>query len=144
MSARLSKTEIVSREVLERLVEVRFHEAKVLCEKRFFAGAVYLAGYAVECELKVAICVRLDLDMLPATFRSHDLELLLLHSGLQNKLKMREEVAESFKKICGMWNGKMDLRYEDPNKIGENDAHLFLEWVGHSTKGVLPWLREMI
>ena len=143
MSPHLSKTEVVSRDVLERLVDVRLGEAAALRKAGFLAAAIYIGGYALECKLKGAICTLLDLTMLPATFKTHDLELLLLHGGLHNKLKANEEVDERFKKICGMWNGKMDLRYEDPSVIGDKDVRLFFEWVEHPDRGVIPWLRTM-
>lgn len=144
MTPRLSKTEAVSRDILRGLVAIRLDEAKVLREAGFFAGAIYLGGYALECQLKVMICRTLDLDMLPATFKTHDLELLLLHGGLHNKLKTNELVDESFKKICGMWNGKMDLRYQNPNNTRDEDTRLFFEWTVHPQRGVIPWLRTMI
>jgi HEPN domain-containing protein len=42
----------------KRLAELRLREAKVLLAKRYYAGAYYLAGYAVECALKACIAQR--------------------------------------------------------------------------------------
>lgn|GEM_PF-5788650 len=81
MAPQLSTKPIVLREVLAELVSARLSEAKVLVGAGHPAAAIYLAGYAVECCLKVAICKTLGWDALRGTFRTHDLESLMLHSG---------------------------------------------------------------
>jgi HEPN domain-containing protein len=45
----------MNRADLQQLAELRITEAKVLLDNGFYAGAYYLAGYAVECALKACI-----------------------------------------------------------------------------------------
>ena len=40
---------------LENLVDIRVSEAQVLLESENFQGSYYLAGYAIECAIKVCI-----------------------------------------------------------------------------------------
>lgn len=142
----LSKDPIVERSVLQRLGRTRLKEAEVLREAKCYAGAIYLAGYAVECYLKVAICVALDWQELTETFASHDLELLLRHSGLDRKIRRNRRVHHSFGKIQGIWTltRKNATRYRDPRDFKEVDADRFLEWVSHKQHGVVPWLEKRI
>jgi hypothetical protein len=138
---------VVDKDVLERLVDSRLQEAKALSERGCFAGCVYLAGIAVECCLKAAICQTLDCDGLPATFKSHDLDALLLHSGLKRRMKREApDVHDSFVKIQGFWTmkGKESIRYIDPGNYGSDDAEAFLSWVTDATRGVVPWLKRQI
>jgi len=48
---------------------------------------MFLGGCALECLLKAAICATLKLDGLPAAFKTHDLEALLLYSGFRGELE---------------------------------------------------------
>ena len=53
-----------------------------LCSRRF-ASAIAMGVYSLEIHLKVRICKRLNLEALPKPFEIHDLEGLLVLSGLQ-------------------------------------------------------------
>ncbi len=142
--ATISKTLIIDREVLERLGDARLSEARAL-QDRHFAGCIYLAGYAIECWLKVAICKTLECDRLPGAFKVHDLEALLLYSGLKRRLEAEINVHRCWRQIVGMWvlEGDEAFRYRDPLTITQGDATDFLEWVS-GTHGVLTWLKGRI
>lgn len=70
-------------------------EAESLCRNLYPDGAFYLAGYAVELYLKAKICEHFDLpdfyekyapkSDLSKTFLIHNLERLMLFSGLSTK-----------------------------------------------------------
>jgi HEPN domain-containing protein len=133
---------IVEKDVLRRLAESRLNEAQALDRAGHYQGAIYLAGYAVECWLKVAICQTLDWEGLHETFKSHDLKHLLLHSGLVRRIDKASAVSRSFKQIIGMWpkDGGVELRYRDPQSYSEEQARVFLQWVTGEKEGVVPWL----
>ncbi len=40
---------------LEKIVDIRIKEAKVLFDAECYEGAYYLAGYALECAIKACI-----------------------------------------------------------------------------------------
>ena len=73
MAAQLSGKFLIERGRLRELVELRLREAQTLLDAELYVGAIYLAGYAVECELKHSICVVLDWSHLRTTFKTHDL-----------------------------------------------------------------------
>ena len=142
MPPQLSKDFVVGHKTLLDIADLRWREGEVLKTSGLPQGAVYLAGYAIECLLKAVICKTLDLDRLPATFKSHDLELLLLHSGLERRLRADAAVDENFNKVISLWQveGRNAIRYADPaNPI---DADSFWRLAGDEKVGVLPWLRS--
>lgn len=137
---------IINRDLLRRLAETRLDEARALAREGHFQGAIYLAGYAVECCLKVAICHTLDWEGLHETFRTHDLKSLLLHSGFIHRIVSQSVVHSNFKKIVGMWpkDGGEELRYRDPRFYSEPHANVFLHWVADNAEGVVPWLSKQV
>lgn len=145
MAAAESKP-IVKKDVLRRLAETRLHEASALKRAGYYQAVIYLAGYAVECWLKVAICHTLDWQGLHETFKSHDLKHLLLHSGLVRRIDEAAMVSRSFKRITGMWpkDGGVELRYRDPSLYTEEQARVFLQWVASEKEGVVPWLSGQV
>jgi hypothetical protein len=144
MAAQLSNVKIIRHETLSKLVDTRMREAETLVNAGLFAGCVYLAGYAVECQLKLTICSTLRWEELRATFKTHCLELLLLHSGFDARMRQDPPVVESFAVLREMWKPDTgDLRYGDPSAIDEPAARLFLRCATDSEVGVIPWLQKM-
>lgn len=143
--AKLSKATIIGRNLLERLGDARLVEARALRDQKCYGGAIYLAGYSVECWLKVAICSLLDTDELPETFLTHDLDLLLFHSGLNHKIRSEKAVHDSFREVFGIWqmDKRSAIRYKDPQSFSKADADQFLEWVS-GNQGVVTWVRLQI
>lgn len=88
------------------LAELRLKEAQVLLDNNMTNGAFYLLGYSVELYLKYKICKILNIDDLfdencplkkyfkgANPFYSHDLNTLLVFSGL--KTKYDTEIAQN-------------------------------------------------
>ncbi|MBD2756401.1 hypothetical protein [Spirosoma validum] len=88
----------------QELAVLRLDEANILLTQNYPDGAFYLAGYAVECALKSAICKTLNIDDFFDTysskahgakvkddivqkFKTHDYGTLLVLSGLYFKLE---------------------------------------------------------
>lgn len=138
MVAQLSDKLIIKRELLKVVAETRVADAASLFDAGRYAAAVYLAGYAVECSLKAMICKTLDLDDLPGTFAVHDLELLLLHSGLNKRIRENSQVHEAFKKLDEVWSEV--VRYDDPVKYTTQEAGRMMTLV----REVVQWLVPMI
>ena len=146
MGTVLSRSSLTKRELLERLGEARIKDAEALLERGRHVAAIYLAGYAVECYLKAAIYATLDWEELYSTFAVHDLDGLLLYSGLSKKIDAHPQVRDTFRRIVGEWQmGRSEsVRYRDPNKHSEADGRAFLDWVLNPRDGVLPWVKGQI
>jgi HEPN domain-containing protein len=117
----MKKTEI------EEIVQARLKDAEVLLEASRFDGSVYLCGYAIELGLKARICRILQWDEYPTSgkysmFKTHDLDLLLHLTGLEDKVKL-EYMAEW--SIVAQWNP--EARYKPIGSVKEDDAKDMLD-----------------
>jgi HEPN domain-containing protein len=135
----------VNRGDLQQLAELRLSEAQVLLDAGKFAGAYYLAGYAIECALKACIAKRtreFDFPEKQTVNRSHthDLRQLLNVAYMEDELALAinkdVQFAENWKVVSG-WSEASRYKID----VDENFARLMLEAVGSEPNGVLVWLR---
>lgn len=81
-----------SRTEFQLLSGKRLDEAKALQSAGHYEAAFYLAGYAVECGLKAAVCKTLRIDLfnlstdLHKGFKTHRLDYLIVLAGLSVQL----------------------------------------------------------
>jgi HEPN domain-containing protein len=74
------------------LADRRLNEAKTLSHNKHYEAAFYLAGYAVECGLKAAVCKTLNIDIfnmsseLNRGFKTHRIDHLIVLAGLSKQL----------------------------------------------------------
>ena len=149
----LSRDPVISREDLLALATARIAEAEVLRLAEHYAASIYLAGLAVECCLKAAICSSLKWDHLLGAFRTHDLEGLLAYSGHDRDLRSSPALIESFNRLAQRWSGKESandakdpgsVRYKLPASYDKRKTDDFFCWVNDAKVGVIPWLRSRI
>jgi HEPN domain-containing protein len=81
---------------LLRIAEERLKDAETLLAAARYEGAIYLGGYVVELALKCKICRTLNWKSFPETkkefqpyqsFKTHDLDVLLSLSGVEDKIR---------------------------------------------------------
>ena len=144
MAGQLSRTPIIRRDDLREVAESRLAEADHLAQRGYYAACVYLAGYAVECYLKYAICQRLDWDALLGAFKVHDLEGLLLYIGLDKELRGNADVSANFRRVCSLWSidAADSVRYRRPSGFTSEGAKKFLSYINDPKNGVVVWLRN--
>ncbi len=126
-----------------RVAIQRMEDAQHLLRAERNTGAIYLAGYAVECGLKAlllssaaneAACLKII-----ASFRGndgHNLEALKSRYLKQSRVRIPEEVVGHLLYV-GIWT--TDLRY-DPTNFSAREAERFLD----SARQVLVWIRRQI
>jgi len=87
---------VITLEILQNLSRNRLEDAKALYEAGRYDGAFYICGYAVELGLKKRICETLGWEGYPrvkkefeklSSFKTHDLDMLLHLSGVENQIK---------------------------------------------------------
>jgi len=87
---------MLTRSNLFETARSRLKDAEVLLQSERYDGAVYVCGYAVEIALKEKICRTLGWSEFPSTggefqkyqsFRTHDLDVLLHLSGVEEMIK---------------------------------------------------------
>jgi hypothetical protein len=120
---------VITLEELQSLSRDRLEDAKILHDARRYDGAFYICGYAVELGLKKKICETLKWEGYPSSekefaqlksFRTHDLEILLHLSGVENQIK--GEVFTDWS-IVASWDP--EIRYSS-QKQTEQNAKLLL------------------
>lgn len=121
---------------IEKIVQARIKDAEILYDASRFDGSVYLCGYAIELGLKARICRTLQWDEYPTsgkynTFKTHDLDVLLHLTGLEDKVKLKYMAAWS---IVAQWNP--EARYNPIGNVKDSDAKDMLA----STKELLEQL----
>ena len=80
-----------------------------MLERNRHAGAVYLAGYTVECILKWAITDRNELVYLPEKFETHHWDTLPSAAGLGTALKNNKKMLGVYSELVEQW--QPNLRY---------------------------------
>ena len=130
---------------LERLVDIRIQEANILLESENYHGAYYLAGYALECALKVCISKQVNQydfpnKQLATKSHTHNLSDLVGVAGLKQKLIEEEKRDDDFKlnwAVAKDWSESS--RYDCNNN--ELKAKDFFEVITNKKSGVLQWLK---
>ena len=96
--------------VFLEVANIRRQDAAVLFANKRYRGALYLAGYAIECLLKWAVTHRRNLLYLPEKLEIHDGDVLLLAQG-------KPERALDVCRTCGTLGARiaiLDARAESP------------------------------
>ena len=125
---------MISLPELNGLAASRLADAQALYAARRFDGAVYICGYAIEIALKARICKSLNWSSFPSTrkdfdglqsFKTHDLEILLRFSGIEDIIRLNHLAAWS--KI-EQWDP--EKRYEPVGQTAPGNAHDFISATG--------------
>lgn len=135
----------MNRAKFQQLADMRIGEAKLLLDNGFFAGAYYLAGYAVECAFKACIAKRTnqydfppDRKMVESCY-THRVDVLVKSADLQKDLDtdIQSDLNLSANwSIVKDWNE--DSRY-DPKD--ETEARTLYNAITDPAHGVLQWIK---
>jgi HEPN domain-containing protein len=121
--------------LFREIAAMRLEDARVLLARNRHHGALYLAGYSVECALKWAITQRLELVYLPADFETHDLQKLVGISGLMPQLREDTAIAPLFSALADDWGPQE--RYAASKLDAKTAKRLY-----NQIKQVYQWLIE--
>jgi hypothetical protein len=135
----------MNRSDLQSLSRIRQREARTLLSPREFAGAYYLAGYAVECALKACIAKQTRRYDFPERdvaqkAHAHDLEALWMLGKLKQDFTSALATDPSLKldwTVVKDW--KPSARYQ--LAVGEAAARALFSAATQREHGVLPWIR---
>jgi HEPN domain-containing protein len=135
----------MNRADFKRLANLRIREAKVLLDKRLYAGAYYLAGYAIECALKACIAKRTRRHEFPPSpevareIYVHDLSKLLKHAGLPS-IPVHSLLEVNWNEVRGKDRWSEQKRYD--TRISNIDAQNLYDAIVDPTDGVLTWIKK--
>ncbi len=134
------------RSELKKLTDLRLKDAHSLLSGRRYAASYYLAGYAVECGIKVCIAGQFKANTVPdrnvvTQFFSHSFEKLIKAAGLErdlNILRRRDAEFEANWNVVNDW--KPEMRYE--LQITKREAEDLYNAITDRDHGVDRWLRR--
>ncbi|HCE1985903.1 TPA: hypothetical protein ACPVYA_004268 [Vibrio parahaemolyticus] len=136
----------MNKEDLKKLVDIRLAEANTLLQAENYHGAYYLAGYVLECAVKVCITNQVSAfdfpnKQLAMKSHTHNLSELITVAGLKQKLKEQEEADVEFSlnwAVAKDWSETS--RYEC--NVEKSKAIDFLDAVNDGESGILKWLKN--
>lgn len=134
----------MNRTDLQGLAERRLRESQLLYDHEEYAGAYYLAGYAVECALKAAVAKRTRKHDFPdkklvIDSYTHDLHKLARAAGLRGAIDAEIRRALEFE-----LNWTLVLQWSEASRYqsrAEPEAKGLIEAISDPKHGVLQWLR---
>lgn len=135
----------MNRQDLQGLARSRIAEARHLLQGGLYAGAYYLAGYAVECGLKACIAKKTrrydfpDKKTVDSSY-VHDLERLVGVAGLARELQLESQTSRAFEvNWATVKDWTEQSRYEQHSAQQAQDLILAIT---NQRNGVLRWLRS--
>lgn len=121
----------------------RLDDAAALLKAGRYAGAYYIAGYAIECALKACIAGRTKQDEFPpkeaAKYYVHDLAKLLDIAGLGSAFAQEAEDPAFRANWAAVKDWTEETRYQSR---GQRQAEEILAAINDPQHGVLQWLRR--
>ena len=145
MSIRVPETKTTRASVYKQAGDARFAEAQFL-KAQHPSGAIYLAGYLVECYLKWALCERNRVQYLHAladnkladvltSGRGHNLEQLCTITGYDVHFLTDDAVRRAFQ-VASVWSP--NVRYVE-SCGGRREAVQFLAAVRTLKRDIESW-----
>ncbi len=116
----------------------RREDAECLHKAGRFQGAIYLCGYALECELKYCVCVAQGIARMEeskAKGLGHALFKLLDAAGMAKLLSENRDLRVAFHGINNRWS--TEIRYS-AERSSRGESERFLK----DSKALLLWLRK--
>lgn len=115
----------------------RWTDARCLHEGGRFQGAIYLCGYALECELKYCVCRTRKIERMEegeARRFGHHLTELLDAAGMAQVLSRQRELFLAFQRINARWSTQIRYSGGASSKVESERFLRDSEWL-------LAWLR---
>jgi hypothetical protein len=139
--------EFLTKSDLQRIALLRLSEAKALLSTYFADGAVYLAGYAVECALKACIAGQMrdghfppSKDFVSACY-VHDVQKLFKTSQLWSDFEVATAATPDLRLNWQVVKGWSERKRYDPKVTTWAEAEEFIKAVEHPAHGVLTWIQ---
>ena len=95
--------------VFRDIAKMRLEDAAVLLGDRRFNGAIYIAGYAIECYLKYCYCQKRAQTHLPGYLEVHRWDILVEAAGVERDLRSSRIIYDIYSALSEAWTP--DLRY---------------------------------
>lgn len=123
--------------VFEVVARIRLADGDVLMSRARYHGAIYLAGYAIECMLKYAVTRKRNALYLPRELEIHDWDVLLQAAGLARAMQRESILLAVYSEMADRWGP--ELRYLS-GRIEKREAERLYQQI----KQVYAWIIEQL
>ncbi|RYD31591.1 MAG: hypothetical protein EOP86_17560 [Verrucomicrobiaceae bacterium] len=117
--------------VFQAVAKLRAADAEVLHRRKCFLGAVYLAGYAVECHLKYMVCMTHGCISLPTwvffpggekpvRLYTHEWDILVATAQTRRVIEKQPAISAIYSDLAGRWGPPLRYRTK-PYGRGEGE-----------------------
>ncbi len=132
----------MNRADLQKLADMRIEEAEILLKAKRYAGAYYLAGYAVEFALKACIAKKVKRYDYPDKQHAqkcytHKVEELVVLADLRRLLDADPDLLLRWG-VVKDWSE--EARFD--RTITRGDARSLYDAITDPVHGVLPWIKR--
>jgi HEPN domain-containing protein len=134
----------LTRQSFQSLAKTRLDEAKLLLNHGMYAGAYYLAGYAVECALKACVANLFKVEEFPSRRFSKECYIHALDDLVRLARVEQDHVAElnASPEFSANWaiikDWTEESRYHETRT--EKEARELFDAISDSTHGVMQWI----
>lgn len=105
------------------VARLRLNDADVLLQAQRHEGALYLAGYAIECILKWGVTRRRNILRLPEEFETHDWDRLLSATGLKPYLESEPAMHTLYSELAERWGPELRYLAKTPKSEDAEDLY---------------------
>jgi hypothetical protein len=106
--------------VYREIAQVRMGDAGSLFANARHNGAIYLAGYAIECHLKFAYCERRDELYLPERLEVHDWDKIVAAAGLLPDIRQQPAMEAIYSALVDEWGPSLRYRTRGYSAVEAN------------------------
>lgn len=121
--------------VFKEVARIRLDDGETLLLRGRYNGAIYMAGYAIECLLKWAVTSRTGRIYLPAELETHTWDVLLDAAGLYEDLASHRALQAIYAELADRWGP--DLRYRSKALLETEAKRLY-----DHMELLYDWIRE--
>lgn len=117
--------------VLRSLVGARLGDGRALLQThrpKRYGGAIYIAGYGLECALKFRICMDLNVKVLPHKYWNHDLLWLAAQTSRWPAICADRDLHVRLIDLASQWT--VTMRYERR----PHDSHEVLQFITRASE----------
>lgn len=140
---------VANKGAFNKLSRMRLAEANILLSNGHYAGAFYLAGYAVECALKAKIATIFCAYDIPdpsvvKSVYTHNLQELMklaaLKAAFDKALVGNDQLAANWNAIVGVDGWNEESRYNEV--ISKQQAKMLVAAIDDADNGILLWIEK--
>jgi hypothetical protein len=124
--------------VFREVARIRMADAASLLASGRHSGAIYLAGYAIECHLKFAYCCRREKVYLPEHLEVHDWDRIINAAGLLPDIRQESNMDALYSTLLVEWGPMLRYRTTKYSEVEANRLYSQMDQLYVYLKELVP------